>query len=87
MINIEALIRSMVDPLIDYPESLTIEEVDTADFHEYRLHLHPDDVGRVIGRKGRVIRSIRTIIYSIRNKGEKRPRIVVEDGKDQSEDL
>lgn len=79
MPNIESLINTMIVPLIEYPEEFTIEIVDTDDFKEYHLHLHPEDIGRVIGRKGRVVRAIRTIVYSIRNRGEKRARIVIND--------
>lgn len=79
MPNIEALIETIVTPIIDYPEDFKIEIVETDEFQEYHLHLNPEDIGRVIGRKGRVVRAIRTIVYSIRNRGEKRARIVVVD--------
>lgn len=79
MPNIESLINTIIKPLIEYPEEFTIEIIDTDDFKEYHLNLHPDDIGRVIGRKGRVVRAVRTIVYSIRNRGEKRARIVIND--------
>lgn len=83
MPNIEALITTMVKPIIEYPDQMQIRVVETEEFKEFHLDLHPEDVGRVIGRKGRVIRAIRTIVYSIRNRNEKRSRIVV---KDESQD-
>lgn len=79
MPNIETLIQTMIEPLIQYPEDFQIEIRDGEEFQEFHLFLHPDDIGRVIGRKGRVIRAIRTIVYSIRNRNEKRPRIIVQD--------
>lgn len=79
MPDIEALINTIVAPLIDFPEDLSIEKKESDDFMEYHVHLNPDDIGRVIGRKGRVVRAIRTIVYSIRNKGEKRARIIIND--------
>ena len=45
---------------------------------EYHLHLDAEDVGRVIGKQGRVARAIRTIVYSVRTKGTKRVRLVIE---------
>lgn len=81
--NIEALIETIVLPIIEYPEDFRIEIVDTEEFKEYHIHLNPEDIGRVIGRKGRVVRAIRTIIYSIRHRGEKRVRIVIVDGNDE----
>ena len=71
MPDIEALIKTIVEPLIDNPNEFSVDIVETEDFIEYHLNLHPDDIGRVIGRKGRVVRAIRTIIYSIRQRGSK----------------
>lgn len=80
MPDIETLIRTIVEPLVEYPADFDIQQVETDDFMEYHLLLHPEDIGRVIGRKGRVIRAIRTIVYSIRTQNQKRPRIIVNDG-------
>lgn len=79
MANINQLIRTIVEPLIEFPEELTIEEVDTDEFYEYHLYLNPEDIGRVIGKKGRVARAIRTIVYSVRTKNRKRTRLVIVD--------
>lgn len=79
MANINQLIRTIVEPLIEFPEELTIEEVDTDEFYEYHLYLNPEDIGRVIGKKGRVARAIRTIVYSVRTNNRKRTRLVIVD--------
>lgn len=79
MPNIETLLTTMIQPLITYPEDLSINVEETDEFTEYYINVHPDDIGRVIGRKGRVIRAIRTIVYSIRNLNDKRTRIIVND--------
>ena len=79
--KIEQLIHTIVEPLVDHPEELKIELGESEDFMEYNLILHPDDVGRIIGKKGRVIRAIRTIIYSVRNRDEKRARITIADDR------
>lgn len=88
MANIKQLIETIVTPLILHPDQLAIEEVETEDFIEYHLHLNPEDIGRVIGKKGRVARAIRTIVYSIRTGNKKRTRLVIVDelGSDQVHD-
>ena len=87
MLDIKALIQTMIEPLIDFPEDFENKVVVGEEFTEYNLHLNPEDIGRVIGRRGRVIRSIRTIVYSIRQRGQKRSKIVVQDdATDQLED-
>lgn len=81
------LILAMVKPLVRYPDDVTIRVSESDEFMEYELHVNPEDVGRVIGRQGRVARAIRTIAYSVRTNGEKRVRISIEDvnGKDDEE--
>nr|WP_276932092.1 KH domain-containing protein [Globicatella sulfidifaciens] len=86
MANINQLIRTIVEPLIEFPEELTIEEVDTDDFYEYHLFLNPEDIGRVIGKKGRVARAIRTIVYSVRTNNRKRTRLVIVDEANDQND-
>lgn len=80
MPDIKTLIKTIVEPLIDYPDDFSVDVVETEEFIEYHLNLHPDDIGRVIGRKGRVVRAIRTIIYGIRQRDSKRARVVIADG-------
>lgn len=86
MTNINQLIRTIVEPLIEFPEELTIEEVDTDEFYEYHLFLNPEDIGRVIGKKGRVARAIRTIVYSVRTNNRKRTRLVIVDEANDHQD-
>lgn len=86
MANINQLIRTIVEPLIEFPEELTIEEVDTDEFYEYHLYLNPEDIGRVIGKKGRVARAIRTIVYSVRTNNRKRTRLVIVDEANDQND-
>ncbi|XJS09716.1 KH domain-containing protein [Aerococcaceae bacterium WGS1372] len=79
MPDIKTLIKTIVEPLIDNPSDFSVDVVETEEFIEYRLNLHPEDIGRVIGRKGRVVRAIRTIIYGIRQRDSKRARVVIAD--------
>ena len=74
---IENLIIAIVKPLISQPETLTIKIVDTPEFLEYHLDLDQSDIGRVIGKKGRTISAIRTIVYSVPVEGKK-IRLLVE---------
>lgn len=77
MPSIDALITAIVVPLIAHPEEFGIEIVETPEFTEYHLKLNPSDVGKVIGKKGRVARAIRTIVYGVNVQGQKRARLVI----------
>lgn len=73
------LIKTIVEPLVSHPDDVTLDLKDTDEFHEYLLSVHPDDVGRVIGKKGRIAKAIRAIVYSIQFDGPKRVRLTIVD--------
>ncbi|GAB5054038.1 MULTISPECIES: KH domain-containing protein [Pediococcus] len=84
MKNVETLILTIVKPLVSYPERITIERSESDRFYEFHLSVADEDVGRIIGRHGRVAQAIRNVVYSFRFHGEKRVRLVIEDGKSKN---
>ena len=48
--------------LVDDPDAVRVEEVEEDDALVLRLRVAPDDVGKVIGRQGRLVRAMRTIV-------------------------
>ena len=58
---IETLVLQVVTALVDDPESVRIETVEEGSSLVVNVHVNPDDIGKVIGRQGRVIKSLRTI--------------------------
>ena len=60
--DITNLVRSLVVPLVDNPEevSITSGELDDGSLL-IEIRVHDDDAGKVIGRQGRVIKAIRTL--------------------------
>ncbi len=59
--NIEELIKQVVTALVDDPNSVTVESVDEGGSLVVNVRVAADDIGKVIGRQGRVIKSLRTI--------------------------
>jgi len=66
------LIESIVTPLVDYPEHIVIEKREEDHKIVYHLTVHDEDVGKVIGKNGRIAKAIRTIVYSAKNNDKKR---------------
>ena len=52
--------RSLVDP----PEAVTVTEVPGDQELTLELRVAPDDMGKVIGRQGRIAKEIRTVVRS-----------------------
>ena len=58
--------------LVDEPDAVRVERIDEVDAIVLRLSVAPDDVGKVIGRQGRVARALRTLVRSAGARGDKR---------------
>ena len=58
--------------LVDDPGAVTVERIDEGDVVVLRLQVAPDDVGKVIGRQGRVARALRTIVRAAGARGDRR---------------
>jgi len=59
--NTEELVRYLVESLVESPESLSIEKTESDGGLRFEITLDPEDVGKVIGRGGRIIKAIRTL--------------------------
>jgi predicted RNA-binding protein YlqC (UPF0109 family) len=55
------VIAWLAQQLVDEPDSVRVEEVERDDTLVLRLHVAADDVGKVIGRQGRIARALRTV--------------------------
>ena len=62
---IQEFLEFVVVQLIQHPESASVLHDVDDDRHLYRIRLHPDDAGRVIGRNGKTISAIRTLLNAI----------------------
>ncbi|CAN5775531.1 KH domain-containing protein [soil metagenome] len=56
-----AVLEYVVPWLIDHPEDVVIEEVEDDEGVVFEITAHPDDVGKLIGKMGRIIRSLRVL--------------------------
>jgi predicted RNA-binding protein YlqC (UPF0109 family) len=56
------LIEWLARRLVDDPEAVRVEQEEREDAVVFHLHVAPDDVGKVIGRQGRIARALRSIV-------------------------
>ena len=74
--NFVEMIESLVKPLLNNQEGIQVKEIsDIDDNLTVEILVNADDLGRVIGREGRVANAIRTIAYSAAIKEGKKIRI------------
>ena len=70
------LVEVMAKSLVSNPSAVVVEEETTGTSTVLRLHVAPEDMGKVIGKQGRIAKAIRTVVKAAAlNKDQK---IVVE---------
>ena len=73
MNDLQELVLTIVSPLVTKPEEIQLDVVESEDFFEYNLTVAPEDIGRIIGKQGRVAKAIRTIVYGVAPTAPKGP--------------
>ena len=56
------LVEYIARGLVDHPEKVSVAELPQANLTIYELEVAPDDMGKVIGRQGRMVNSIRALV-------------------------
>jgi len=60
----QAFLEFVVRGLVDHPEAATVTPVVKDALTIYEVRLHPEDVGKVIGRQGMTINAIRSLLVA-----------------------
>ncbi len=69
--DVKELVLTIVKPLVTQPDEVSLELIDGEEFMEYHLKVAEGDIGRIIGRQGRIIQAIRTVVYFVPVEGKK----------------
>jgi predicted RNA-binding protein YlqC (UPF0109 family) len=60
----QAFLEYVVKGLVNHPEAVTVTPVAKDALTIYELRLHPEDVGKVIGRQGMTINALRSLLLA-----------------------
>lgn len=75
----QALIETIVKMLVDYPDDVRITEVPAERSVTYKLSVRQEDMGKVIGKKGRIAQAIRTVLSAAGSNQNKRIYLDIEE--------
>jgi predicted RNA-binding protein YlqC (UPF0109 family) len=74
---VKELVEMLAKNLVDQPDKVDVREVEGTSTLTYEIMVAEDDVGKVIGKQGRIINAIRTIVKAAATKNGKKVYVEV----------
>ena len=74
-----AALEHLVKGIVDHPDDASVTERSTSRGYLLEVHVHPDDLGRVIGRNGRTAKALRTLVNALADGKKVRVELVESD--------
>jgi uncharacterized protein len=66
---LENALEHLVKGIVDNPEDVTVDLVAGRRGRTLEVRVHPDDLGKVIGRNGRTAKALRTVMTALGGRG------------------
>ena len=66
------LVKVIAVSLVDHPAEIVVTEKETENSIILELHVAPDDMGKVIGKQGRIAKAIRTVVKAAASRDDKK---------------
>jgi predicted RNA-binding protein YlqC (UPF0109 family) len=66
------LIETIVKPIVEFPEDVRVDISEEENRITYLLTVNKADMGKVIGKQGRVAKAIRTVVYAAGSSQQKK---------------
>ncbi|MBQ4474481.1 MAG: KH domain-containing protein [Lachnospiraceae bacterium] len=66
------LVRTIATALVDHPEDVVVTETENENGILVELRVAPDDMGKVIGKQGRIAKAIRSVVKAAASKDDKK---------------
>ena len=73
------LLLYIAQNLVDFPDEVTVVERETETETVFELHVNQSDIGKVIGRQGRIAKEIRALMRSVAQRQGKRINVEIVD--------
>ncbi len=73
------LLEYLARSLVDQPDDVRVDVVEGETSQILQLHVAPDDVGKVIGKQGRIAKSLRTLVKAAAVREEKKAIVEIID--------
>lgn len=77
VVNMKELLTYIVANLVTVPDAISIEEKENGDEIIFELRVAAEDMGRIIGRHGRIAKEIRTLMKAAGNRENKKVSVEI----------
>ena len=74
------LVEVIASALVDSPEDVVVTETEDEKQIVLNLTVAPEDMGKVIGKQGRIAKAIRTVVRAAGSKGDKKIMVDIQSG-------
>ena len=71
------IVEVIAKALVDHPEKVNVEEKEEDCQTMLRLHVDEDDMGKVIGKQGRIAKAMRTVVKAAATREEKKVTVEI----------
>ena len=73
------LVETLVKALVKNPDAVSITVVEKGSLEIYQVHVAPEDMGKVIGRQGRIVKEIRILMKAVAQRQGKKVSVEILD--------
>lgn len=71
----EEILKTVIENLVDNKDSISIEKTEDGDNVKFNVTVAKEEMGRVIGKQGKIAHAIRTLMKSVASKEKKKVEI------------
>lgn len=71
------LVEELVKSVVEFPNDIEIDEEESEGSRTFFIRCNPDDVGKVIGKSGRVVSAIRCLVSAVASKSRERAYVKI----------
>ena len=71
------IVEIIARALVDHPEAVVVEEKDEDRMTVFELHVAQEDMGKVIGKQGRIAKAMRTVVKAAATRENQRATVEI----------
>ncbi|HZG13744.1 MAG TPA: KH domain-containing protein [Candidatus Bathyarchaeia archaeon] len=73
----KALVETIAKALVDHPDEVRVNAVEKERMLVFELSVHPNDMGKIIGKQGRIAKALRTVVTAASGQTDKRVSVEI----------